>query len=1258
MKDRRSSRCSPHRARYPRRASLHASALVAIAIAGALLAPRTDAGAQPARRAATPAAAAATPAPTPATAGSAWDRRARERATESIRLANDPAGLVPLLDLFGMQTRVDPTVMRAEFERILAGRLPEDRRAIARWMRALVIAHTGDRVAATREIDALGFVRDLIVVGPFDNDGKSGFEQELPPESIGTGTFPIDVHYDGKDHEVSFREYPRDAAWDGFVSLRSVVRPARNVCAFAATTITLPRAQNVALLAGAAGAIRIFWNGTAVLSDAAIRGDYPDRSRAIVAGRSGANRVLVKVCNGDGGLGFYLRALNENGTALRGARVDASTMPAPAAAARAGRAPTAQPTAFERMRTEAEAEDATAAELEAYAHFLILSGSDDRDERKARQHAARAVDLEPTLDRIELAYQLADERGERMRFVAVAATRFPDDPRTRILRARSAIGGPRPADAMPLLAAFDPPGVEGLVARRLRASLYAELGLERAALAEVHAVADAAPRAHEVVLELAQREDAAGHRDEAMALRGRALALRYDDIGSRSAILGDLAARRDIAGMATPLTELHALVRYDDAGLAGLAATYDAIDDLASAERLLGEAIELAPEEPARRVALGRLLLRTDRSAEAIASLHRGLELRPQDTDTRTLLEQLESTARDDEAAATPIDAILGRRRDDVGYPLSFLHDLTVNTVYANGLSSSFRQVAIQVHDEEGARSLRGYPIPYEPSIASVDVRSARVYRRNGDVLEATEQFEQPMADPAYRMYYDSVNLVVVLPTLEPGDVVEIRYRVDDTAAENRMADYYGDLRVLQGSLPTARFEYVLRTPTSRAIFANAPALAGLSHERTEAEGRTTDRYVATNVPALRGEERMPGPTEIAPYLHVSTYSNWRDVGRWYWGLVHDQLIPDDELKRTVRELVAGAPDEATKVRRIHDWVVDHTRYVALEFGIHGYKPYRVTQVVRRGFGDCKDKASLLFAMFREAGIDAHIVLVRTRRNGNIADAPASLAIFDHAIAYVPSMDLYIDGTAEHSGMRELPEMDQGVTVLHVWADGSELRRTPVLPADRSRRERTYEFRLARDGSADVHATETVVGSEAAYVRANFEAEGTREERLRTQLRGAFPGIELTSQTMTNLGDREAMPSIEWNGHVPRLAQADGEGLRVAPSAITDLVRMLAPTPTRTFALELGGLTTYVEHRTFVVPAGLRIGTLPEGGEAASPFGRVSIRFESSGDRVTSHVELVLSTDRVAAGDFAAYRAWVDAADRLFRKRIALEVSP
>ena len=131
----------------------------------------------------------------------------------------------------------------------------------------------------------------------------------------------------------------------------------------------------------------------------------------------------------------------------------------------------------------------------------------------------------------------------------------------------------------------------------------------------------------------------------------------------------------------------------------------------------------------------------------------------------------------------------------------------------------------------------------------------------------------------------------------------------------------------------------------------------------------------------------MPGMTEVLPYLHVSTYKSWNDVGRWWWGLVHDQLYADDHLKRVVAQLKQGAKDERELVERVYGWVIENTRYVALEFGIHGFLPYRVPEVVRRGFGDCKDKASLIYTMLREAGVDARLVLVRTRRNGAIAEA-------------------------------------------------------------------------------------------------------------------------------------------------------------------------------------------------------------------------------------------------------------------------------
>ena len=120
------------------------------------------------------------------------------------------------------------------------------------------------------------------------------------------------------------------------------------------------------------------------------------------------------------------------------------------------------------------------------------------------------------------------------------------------------------------------------------------------------------------------------------------------------------------------------------------------------------------------------------------------------------------------------------------------------------------------------------------------------------------------------------------------------------------------------------------------------------------------------------------------------------------------------------------------KVRALHRFVIEKTRYVGLEFGIHGYKPYPVSQVLLRRFGDCKDKALLLMALLREQGIESELVLLRSRRAGLVDSQPASLAIFDHAITYVPRLDLYLDSTAEFAGMSELPSQDQGVMVLRV----------------------------------------------------------------------------------------------------------------------------------------------------------------------------------------------------------------------------------
>jgi len=72
----------------------------------------------------------------------------------------------------------------------------------------------------------------------------------------------------------------------------------------------------------------------------------------------------------------------------------------------------------------------------------------------------------------------------------------------------------------------------------------------------------------------------------------------------------------------------------------------------------------------------------------------------------------------------------------------------------------------------------------------------------------------------------------------------------------------------------------------------------------------------------------------------------------------------------------------------------------------------------------------------------------------------------------------------------------------------------------------------------------------------------------------------------------------------------------------------------------------------------MRVDALPDGGEARSDFGRASVRYARTGDRIEIHTELVLDRDRVEAAEYPAFRAWVQAVDALVRARISIGVAP
>jgi len=902
-----------------------------------------------------------------------------------------------------------------------------------------------------------------------------------------------------------------------------------------------------------------------------------------------------------------------------------------------------------------------AATLEAYARYLVVTQSDDPSQHKARELARRAAEMAPTIPRELIAGELAEGRNQKAVWIEKAealSDRGQGTTKDRLdvllARAEHTLRGLNRRDAIPYfdrVLTLDPDNVPATLARF---ELYSAAGLHQTAQSLLdHALAHR-PRSVALLRTMVAALRGADRVAEADEVAERYSEVRFDDPAFIRGRIELSLARRDAAETKRWLDRLLATSPDSAAALGVAARAMVSLGERPRAIALYRRALELAPEDTDTMRALAEVYGVAGERDEEVALLKQVVVLLPQSKDVREYLAQISPSApRADEAFARPASEFLKLRDAPAnGHDRRTFVELTATTVFPNGLASRFHQVVFQPLTESAAAEAREYAFGFEADSESVQLRGARVYRTDGKVDEAIETGEGAADNPALSTYTSERAYYVHFPRLNPGDVVELLYRVEDVAPRNAFADYFGEVSYLQSSEPIARAEYVLLTPKSRTFYFNEPAVPNLTRTVEESGEVRTYHFVATDVPPLLPEASQPPYGELLGHVHVSTYRSWEDMARWYWGLVKDQFVADDEVRLRAAEATRGLTDDRAKVRAIYDYVVEKTRYVALEFGIHGFKPYSSAQIFARGFGDCKDKATLIVTMLKTVGIPATIVIVRTGLRGDFETYPASLAPFDHAIAYVPSLDLYLDGTAEYAGSMELPTMDRGALALQVNEGDPKLVHVPDPPASATVTTRKVDVAQTPDGSALIDWRLTVTGAAAGGFRQRYHVASARKDRLAEDLSSELAGLAISQVEASNLDDIEQPVSLHVRARSQELARRERDTLSFPAGPRMHLVRNWAPLSERRLDVRLHSRATTVGDWTLHVPPGMHVVSTPVPADVRTPFGSVRVATETAGSAVHVVTTITLDQTRIAARDYAAFRAFCEAGDRALDQRV------
>ena len=466
------------------------------------------------------------------------------------------------------------------------------------------------------------------------------------------------------------------------------------------------------------------------------------------------------------------------------------------------------------------------------------------------------------------------------------------------------------------------------------------------------------------------------------------------------------------------------------------------------------------------------------------------------------------------------------------------LHNVRLSFDEAGKLVET-RHLIYRIENQDGVENWAETSGRWEAWHQSRPEIKARVIASDGTVhwLDAKTLNDLPVHEDDPNTYSDERKYGGPLPALAPGVIVEEEVVIRDTAP--LFAAGTVERWNLAWSVAANRTRFVITHPRSIPLHYQIHLLPDATVTKSIESGVETITLEQGPLPA-HTEELSHLPSDLAPYpeIELSSGTSWQQVASEYARLSEPKLR-SSYVQQMLTEIKLKDGDRNEIIRRIVAALHKNVRYTGVEFGESSLVPQFPSETLKRRYGDCKDKAALLVAMLRAAGIPANLALLDSGPGRDLNTDLPGMGMFDHAIVYVPASatdpELWIDATAQYSKVGILPWMDYGRWALVVSDKTESLKQTPQLTAAQNVHREFREFTLAEYGPAKIVETDEEIGPGDADYRDYYSGDSKQlREDSEKYVKDAYLADSLTALEHSDLSDLEKPGSIRFVTHGKR----------------------------------------------------------------------------------------------------------------------------
>lgn len=406
----------------------------------------------------------------------------------------------------------------------------------------------------------------------------------------------------------------------------------------------------------------------------------------------------------------------------------------------------------------------------------------------------------------------------------------------------------------------------------------------------------------------------------------------------------------------------------------------------------------------------------------------------------------------------------------------------------AEGADTATYERAIKVLKDTAIASLKETAISYSTSVETGEIITAYTQKPDGrkiEVPKANYQLEVNSAKDvgASPVYSDYTTLSIVFPDVAVNDTLVLQYKI--TQSEPMFPKHYSDFSTYNRAMLYEDARVTYDYPTSLPIRTEITGLTEKSN--TEKDGRRVITWTYQNKNPVKSKRNGASVYDFGtePSYIITTFPSYAAIAEAYGARAKAKAIVTPRIQELADTIVGKKTEPREQAAALYDWVTQNITYAGNCIGVGAVVPRDLDFVLDNKMGDCKDHATLLQSLLMAKKIASTQALINAGPVYRLPQLPAAMMV-NHVINYIPSLDLYLDATADMMPFGVLPRalVYKPVLLVDGFKDGS---RTPLPPKHYDGQAVTSHIDIKPDGSATGTVEALLRGEYAMVAHAAFK---------------------------------------------------------------------------------------------------------------------------------------------------------------------------